>query len=500
MQSSKTNDETSQKTLIRHIVFNVEEAVFSKQITKRLNQLKHQVKIDGFRSGKIPMSVLKRRYEADVKNELLKTIAEENFEQLIKQQTIEPANIISFFIPQDTKDSPVKPIPGMVQVGIWFEITPKLELVDFSDFTIIKPNYTLSDTDTNQFLCQWYRSNFADWELADNDYEADFHNKVSHQLTQIDIIEPTEDQVLAERINQKLPPLNESYTLELKETASANIQTLLKGAKVGDIRSAILTLEDLDISTVHIDEDIANIKIQVTAQIDRIFICKKSHKTTDPKEIFGEETEIYINTMKKLMHSLLQSIIWSFVQEQINAQVQLIYDVDPPMNMLLSFYQENLNNLTNSNDQEKSQLFSTVKNDLKQALNISNLLRCNQLNKTVTQYHEKIKHYMQSQSDDTKKNMQKKYHSLDNWFSNLSLLYSEAILAKKIFETAHIIEYNCSPEAVLAEKANQVGFKNYSSEDISTAFNDVFNLTESSKPDNLIPESTIMNTDVNVNS
>src|SRR3990167_485190 len=63
------------------------------EVEKRLKTLLHRVKIPGFRPGKVPMDVVKKRYMASVYAEVAKENIEPTFIQALKAENLMPAGL-----------------------------------------------------------------------------------------------------------------------------------------------------------------------------------------------------------------------------------------------------------------------------------------------------------------------------------------------------------------------------------------------------------------------
>ena len=64
---------------------------FAAKIDSRLAEIQKEAKIAGFRPGQAPMTLIKSRYEAAVKGEVLDSLIQEEVEQTFKKENIRPA-------------------------------------------------------------------------------------------------------------------------------------------------------------------------------------------------------------------------------------------------------------------------------------------------------------------------------------------------------------------------------------------------------------------------
>lgn len=61
------------------------------QVNKRLQQTAQKAKIPGFRPGKVPMSVIRQRYEADARQEAVGDVIQSSFYEAVVEQKLNPA-------------------------------------------------------------------------------------------------------------------------------------------------------------------------------------------------------------------------------------------------------------------------------------------------------------------------------------------------------------------------------------------------------------------------
>jgi trigger factor len=84
--SVETTSELSRKLTVQ-----VPEEQIQEKIAKRLQSLAHQVRIDGFRPGKVPQSVVKRRFGQQVREEVLSDLIQTTFQDAVRDEQLKPA-------------------------------------------------------------------------------------------------------------------------------------------------------------------------------------------------------------------------------------------------------------------------------------------------------------------------------------------------------------------------------------------------------------------------
>jgi trigger factor len=84
--SVETTSELSRKMIIQ-----VPEDKIQEEIASRLKSLSYKVKVDGFRPGKVPHSVIKKRYGQQVREEVLSDLIQSTFHEAVRDEKLKPA-------------------------------------------------------------------------------------------------------------------------------------------------------------------------------------------------------------------------------------------------------------------------------------------------------------------------------------------------------------------------------------------------------------------------
>lgn len=108
------------------------------KIQKELKKLAEQTKIDGFRPGKAPMSMISKKYRDSVKVNILEDVASEVVSKIIKDHNLRvngnpKLDDLSY---EDQKD---------LEFVLKFELFSKIDLPDFKTFALEKPILEFSD-------------------------------------------------------------------------------------------------------------------------------------------------------------------------------------------------------------------------------------------------------------------------------------------------------------------------------------------------------------------
>ncbi|SFM20226.1 trigger factor [Marinobacter zhejiangensis] len=114
-------------------------------VQKRLQETARTVRLNGFRPGKVPLSVVKRRFGASVRQEIVGEVMRDNYMKALEEQEIVPAGWPRFE-PKTMEEG-----KDLEFVAI-FEVLPEIELGDLSKINIEKPVSEIADKDVDTMI------------------------------------------------------------------------------------------------------------------------------------------------------------------------------------------------------------------------------------------------------------------------------------------------------------------------------------------------------------
>lgn len=114
------------------------------EVNKRLQDLSRRVRLDGFRPGKIPMKVVKRRYGAGARQEVLGEMMQSSFVEAIQEQKLNPAGAPSVAAESDNDE-------GFTFVAT-FEIYPEIALNEFAGIAVERPVADVQEADIDEMI------------------------------------------------------------------------------------------------------------------------------------------------------------------------------------------------------------------------------------------------------------------------------------------------------------------------------------------------------------
>ena len=155
--------------LERRITITVPSENVETEVKKRLQQLSKTQRIDGFRAGKVPVSVINKRFGPAVRQEVAGEVMQRNYIEAIVSEKINPAGAPTF--------APKSLEAGKdLEFSATFEVYPEVEVQGLDKITVEKPAVTVTDEDLANML-ETLRKQHAEW--ADVDTAAGENDRVT---------------------------------------------------------------------------------------------------------------------------------------------------------------------------------------------------------------------------------------------------------------------------------------------------------------------------------
>jgi trigger factor len=145
--------ETSSEGLKRELKVIVGANELNDRFTARLDELKSQGNLKGFRPGKVPIEHLRKVYGRSVMAEILEQTISESSQKAISDRKERPAMEPDISVGED-KDVMEKVIAGDADLAytISFEIIPEFEITDLSKLKLEKPTVEVTDKEIDESM------------------------------------------------------------------------------------------------------------------------------------------------------------------------------------------------------------------------------------------------------------------------------------------------------------------------------------------------------------
>ena len=131
--------------LERRLTVGVPAERVEKEVNNRLKKAAKTIRLDGFRPGKVPMRVIKQRYGAGVRQEVLGEVMSQTFYEAVTQENLKPAGQPSIE-PKSLEEG------KDLEFVATFEIFPDIQLADMAGFEVQRPAAEVTDKDVDDMI------------------------------------------------------------------------------------------------------------------------------------------------------------------------------------------------------------------------------------------------------------------------------------------------------------------------------------------------------------
>ena len=114
-------------------------------VNKRLQDAARNVRLPGFRPGKVPMKVLQQRFGQGVRQEVLGEVISQSFQEAVISENLRPAG-------QPSIEARKMDAGQDVEYTATFEVFPTVEVNAIDDLSIEKPVAEVTDTDIDDIV------------------------------------------------------------------------------------------------------------------------------------------------------------------------------------------------------------------------------------------------------------------------------------------------------------------------------------------------------------
>ncbi|MGM0914183.1 MAG: trigger factor [Pseudomonadota bacterium] len=150
-------DTTSQ--IERRITVQVPAAEIDEAVNARLKDAAKNVRMDGFRRGRVPMSVIRQRYGSDVRNEVVGEVMRERYVRAISEHELNPAGFPQI---EPTVNEAGKDLEFVATL----EVYPEVELAPIEGTEVERPVVEVTEADVDEMIDTLRKQNAA-WEAVE---------------------------------------------------------------------------------------------------------------------------------------------------------------------------------------------------------------------------------------------------------------------------------------------------------------------------------------------
>lgn len=135
----------STSAIERRMTIGVPAERIEAEVNKRLQRTARQAKVPGFRPGKVPMKIIRQRYEADARQDVLGEVIQTTFYEAVSAEKLNPAGQPSIEPQVFEKDK------GLEYIAT-FEVFPEFEVTGLEGLEIERLQAEVADSDIDNML------------------------------------------------------------------------------------------------------------------------------------------------------------------------------------------------------------------------------------------------------------------------------------------------------------------------------------------------------------
>ncbi len=292
--------------LERRMTVQVPTDEIDSQITGRLNELRREVRLKGFRPGKVPLNVIRQRYGQQVRDEVLQQTMQSRLQDAIGEQDMRVAGV--------TRLEPQPETDGQFQFVADLEVFPEMPSIKVDGIEISKPEAEVQDSDVDEMI-ETLREQKRTWFETDQASQAGHRVKASY-VAELDDQKVPEDgrHALAPVIGQTkgFPALDEALT----------------GVKSGDTKAVELTFPESYRYT-----ELAGKTVPVEFQIDAVEQSELPEVDDEFAREFGVEEgvdKLRADVRRNLERELRQAVTNRLKQAVTDGLLQAYGDIPLP--------------------------------------------------------------------------------------------------------------------------------------------------------------------------
>lgn len=298
--------------LERRLTVGVPAARVDDAVSDRLKDASRNVRLPGFRPGKVPMRVMQQRFGAGVRQEVVGEVISQSFQEAVISENLRPAG--------QPRIEPRSLDAGKdLEYTAIFEIFPTVELNEVSGFTVEQPVAEVTDTDVDDII-EVFRKQRGSLVAVERAAE-------EGDTAVIDFVGTRDGEVFE-------GGSGEDFSLELGSNRMIpGFEDGIVGMSVGEEKTLDLTFpedyqqEDLQGAAVQFAITVKEVKTLELAPLDEEMF--KSYGVEEGGEpVFREE-------VKKNMERELRNAVQNHVKQQVmDAVVAAHDDLDVPAGLI----------------------------------------------------------------------------------------------------------------------------------------------------------------------
>lgn len=296
----------------RRVTFRVPSADFNNKVGSRLREIARDARINGFRPGKVPTSVIDKRFGAQVRGELLDQMLREGFGKAVEGQELRIAGN-----PRITPDQSVASDGELAYVAD-FELVPDFGKLDASTLEVTRYTAEVQDSDIDTMI-ENLRAQRRSWSPVD---------RAAKDGDLVDV------EMWGELDGRRMPPqgADVSATVLGSKSLLVDIESALAGMKAGDEKTLDVTFpqdwgnQEIAGKTAKTNLKVTQVAEAILPEVDQSFIRSFGVKSGDAEQFRADiranlERELKGALMHRLRGEVGEALIKAYAETELPPQM-----------------------------------------------------------------------------------------------------------------------------------------------------------------------------------
>lgn len=303
----------------KHVSVTVPEADIALIRDASLDDFAGGAEVPGFRIGKVPRSLLKKRFKNELADQVKQKVLLQSLEQMSEENDIDPINQ-----PNIDVDSLDIPESGDCSYEFDVEVRPEFEVPDYTKFTINRPVGELSDAELTAFKDQFLES-YSEQKKVDR--AAAVGDSVL-----VDVLFTHKGKEIRENegVSLRLRP-----TLRFQDAVLEGFDQLMLGVTVGDTKTATVSVSvqasvvEMRGEEVEITLTVKEVREHARPELDKEFLEQfncESEEDLDGQIKSALERQIEFqqrqSTRDQVLEKITESADWDLPESLVKQQTE----------------------------------------------------------------------------------------------------------------------------------------------------------------------------------
>ena len=354
-------------------------------INKRYDEVKRTARIDGFRNGKVPMSVIKKKFGARIKAESMSELTQNYFYKALVEEKLNPASPPVITPNEDATDG--------YEFSASFEIYPEITINPVEDLKLNSPVALIAESDIDNMI-EKLRAQKSVWNVVK------VKAKKGHRVT-INF----EGNVNGKPISET--PIKEFPVVLGSGNMIPGFEDKLMGVKKGEKLSFDVTFPDdyqqLDFAgqTGHFEVEVEKVEASELPEVNEEFIQEFGVPSGDMADFRVDLTKNMTLELNRALASKRKQIVMDAIIENNTVSVPAAL-VDNEINQMIASLKEKTQQVQRNEPDLPKELFEAqATKRVKLGLLLSEVIKQNEIKADAEKVQQRIEELAQTYQDPT---------------------------------------------------------------------------------------------------